>query len=160
MAKPHFGFTLTGHEVHLSTHDYHKAGTAYQRFNKWAATWITKNVGTMTAFWIFTVLAAFVTPSCLFAAGYIHWHSFITTFGFELLATLILSTWLELALMPAIMVGQNLANAANDARSAKQFEDTEVIVDRLDTHTQGGLQEVLAAIEALSARQSQGKDLR
>ena len=35
------------------------------------------------------------------------------------------------------------------ARSAKQFEDTEVIVDRLDTHTQGGLQEVLAAIAAL-----------
>jgi hypothetical protein len=149
VGRPHFGFTRAGHEVHLSTHDYHKTDTAYQRFNKWAAIWITKNIGTMTAFWVFTVLAAFVAPSCLFAAGYIHWHFFITSFGFELLATLVLSTWLELALMPAIMVGQNLANSASDARSAKQFEDTEVIVDRLDTRTQGGLQEVLAAIESL-----------
>jgi hypothetical protein len=159
MGRPHFGFTRAGHEVHLSTHDYHKTDTAYQRFNKWAAIWITKNIGTMTAFWVFTVLAAFVAPSCLFAAGYIHWHFFITSFGFELLATLVLSTWLELALMPAIMVGQNLANSASDARSAKQFEDTEIIVDRLDTHTQGGLQEVLAAIAELKPGHSPGNSL-
>jgi hypothetical protein len=149
--RPHFGFTKTGHEVHLGTADYHKADTAYQRFNKWCAVWITKNVGSMTAFWVFTVLAAFVAPSCLFAAGYIHWKSFITTFGFELLATLILSTWLELALMPAIMVGQNLQSSASDARAAKQFEDTEIIADRLDLHTQGGLQEVMAEVKAVRA---------
>ena len=125
--RPHFGFTRTGHPVHLRTIDHHPDGTAYQRFNKRAAVWITKNIGTMTAFWVFTVLSAFVAPSCLFAAGYIHWRVFLTSFGFELLATLVLSTWLELALMPAIMVGQNLQSQAADARAAKQFEDIEAM---------------------------------
>jgi hypothetical protein len=151
--RPHWGFTQHhGFPVHAATVDHHRDDTAYQRFNKKCAVWITSNIGTMSAFWVFTVLSAFVAPSCLYAAGYIHWHTLITSFGFELLATLILSTWLELALMPAIMVGQNLANAASDARSAKQFEDTEVVVDRLDTHTQGGLAEVMAALGDLDTQ--------
>jgi hypothetical protein len=156
--RPHWGFTRHhGFAVHATTLDHHRDDTAYQRFNKWAAVWITKNIGTMTAFWLFTIFSAFVAPSCLYAAGYIHWHAFITSFGFELLATLILSTWLELALMPAIMVGQNLSAAASDARSAKQFEDTEIIADRLDTRTEGGITEVLAAINDLDVKMTRGQ---
>jgi hypothetical protein len=102
----------------------------------------------MTAFWIFTILSMTVAPSCLYAAGYIHWKAFITSFGFELLATLILSTWLELALMPAIMVGQNIQGTAADARSAKTFEDTEIIADRLDLHTSGGLADIEKHLQA------------
>jgi hypothetical protein len=151
--RPHWGFTSHhGFAVHADTFDHHPAGTSYQRFNKRCAIWITRNVGSMTAFWAFTGLSALVAPSCLFAAGYIRWHTFITTFGFELLATLILSTWLELALMPAIMVGQNLQNAASDARTAKQFEDLEQVKDWLDLHTTGGLAEVAAAVNDLHAR--------
>jgi hypothetical protein len=151
--RPHWGFTSHhGFAVHANTFDHHPDGTAYQRFNKRCAVWITRNVGSMTAFWVFTVLSAFVAPSCLYAAGYIDWRAFITSFGFELLATLVLSTWLELALMPAIMVGQNLQSSASDARSAKSFEDTEKIVDALDVHTAGGLAEVIAAINELYAR--------
>ena len=124
--------TKSGTIIHQKTIDHHRVDTLYQRFNKRCAVWVTKNVGTMTAFWVFTVLAMFVVPSCLYAAGYIHTKMFITTFGFNLLATLILSTWLELALMPAIMVGQNLQNEASDARSEKQFEDTEQIIKDID----------------------------
>jgi hypothetical protein len=158
--RPHFGFTRHhGFAVHARTADHLPEGTAYQRFNKRCAIWITKNVGSMSAFWTFTVLSAFVAPSCLYAAGYIHWHAFITSFGFELLATLILSTWLELALMPAIMVGQNLANAANDARSAKSFEDGEethadvkAALNALDLRTEGGLAEVMRKVEDIGAQ--------
>ena len=151
--EPHFGFTRHhGFAVHAKVTD-HLAPTAddgaWARFNKRCAIWLTTHVGSMNAFWIFTGLAALVAPSCLYAAGYIGKFGFITTFGFELLATLILSTWLELALMPAIMVGQNIQNAANDARAAKQFEDTEVIADRLDTNTQGGIKTILDAINQL-----------
>lgn len=156
--EPHFGRTKTGHAVHLRTVDHHPDSTAYARFNKRCAIWITKNVGSMSACWLFTALSVVVAPSCLYAAGYITWKSFITSFGFELLATLVLSTWLELALMPAIMVGQNLQSDASDARNAKQFEDIEEVraelktaLDRLDTRTEGGLAEVLAAVRALSA---------
>jgi len=155
MSKPHFGYTRHhGFAVHARTADHlqpAEGDNGYARFNKRVALWLTKNVGSMTAFWLFTLASMTVAPSCLFAAGYIHWKSFLTTFGFELLATLILSTWLELALMPAIMVGQNLQNAASDARAAKQFEDLEQVKDWLDLRTQGGLSAVLAAVNALAA---------
>ncbi|MFZ0058590.1 MAG: hypothetical protein WAL35_00905, partial [Acidimicrobiales bacterium] len=48
-----------------------------------------------------------------------------------------------------LMVGQNLQNEASDARSTKQFEDTEMIADRLDIHTQGGITDLLEAIDKL-----------
>jgi hypothetical protein len=151
--RPHFGFTRNhGFAVHARTLDHLKpaAGdSGWARFNKRCAIWLTKNVGSMNAFWLFTAASAVVAPSCLYAAGYIHWKNLITTFGFELLATLILSTWLELALMPAIMVGQNIQNAAADARAAKQFEDLETVKDWLDTRTAGGLTDVLSAIAEL-----------
>jgi hypothetical protein len=47
------------------------------------------------------------------------------------------------------MVGQNLQNIAADARSAKTFEDVERVLDLLDCRTQGGLHDILAAIEDL-----------
>jgi hypothetical protein len=152
MEKPTYGYTKSGQAVHGKTIDHHRVDNRYQRFNKWAAIWVTKNVGTMTAFWVFTVLAMFVVPSCLYAAGYIHTKVFITTFGFNLLATLILSTWLELALMPAIMVGQNLQSAAADARAEKQFEDTEVIADRLNTNTKGGITVILDKLNEMDKK--------
>lgn len=151
--RPHWGFTHQhGFAVHAHTADHLKpqpGDSLYARFNKRVAIWLTKNVGSMTAFWLFTLASMTVAPSCLFAAGYIHWKAFITTFGFELLATLILSTWLELALMPAIMVGQNLQNAASDARAAKQFEDLEEVRDWLDLHTEGGLADVMAEVRKI-----------
>ena len=73
--------------------------------------------------------------------------SVFLSFGFDLLATWLLSTCFQLILLPGLMVGQNLQNAASDARAAKSFEDTEKIVDALDTHTQGGLKDVLDAVE-------------
>jgi hypothetical protein len=50
------------------------------------------------------------------------------------------------------MVGQNLQNEASDVRSTKQFEDTETIVDRLDTHTQGGITTLLDELRTLEAK--------
>jgi hypothetical protein len=148
-SRPHYGFAH-GLAVHKHVIDHMPTHNAYARFNKRCAIWITKWAGSMHAFWLFTVLSACVAPSCLYAAGYIHWHTVITSFGFELLATLILSTWLELALMPAIMVGQNLANAAADARAAKTFDDVTRVLDLLDLHTAGGLAEILAAIQRIT----------
>ncbi len=70
--------------------------------------------------------------------------------------TWLFSTFLQLVLLPAIVVGQNLQSAASDARSAKQFEDTEDVrsdiktaLDRLNCETAGGLRDVLDRIDAL-----------
>lgn len=48
-------------------------------------------------------------------------------------------TFLQLVLLSIIMVGQTVQSAASDARAAKEFNDTETILDRLDTNTAGGI---------------------
>jgi hypothetical protein len=146
--KPYI--TRTGHVVHLHVWDHHPANTRYQRFNKAVALWITKNVGTMTCYWVFTVIALLSLPATLKLAGVIHSNqvlpAFVMTIGFIYLIQWITQSYIQLVLLPALMVGQNLQNAAADARAAKTFEDVEVIIDRLDVHTQGGLKEILDAV--------------
>ena len=166
-SKPHFGFTRGGLAVHEHTADHHPAGTPYQRFNKRVALALTRNVGTMTCFWVFWVMGLAILPSVLNAMGVLKHagpFSFALTFGFELLGTWLISTCFQAVLLPGLMVGQNLQNEAADARSAKQFEDTEAMkadvvraLDLLDTRTEGGLREVLDAIRALGAAPAAGE---
>jgi len=52
-------------------------------------------------------------------------------------------------LLSIIMVGQRVQSVASDARAAKEFADTETILDRLDISTAGGLKDVLEAIQAI-----------
>ena len=149
---PHFGFTRHGLAVHARVIDHHPGG-----FNKRIAAGLTGQVGTMRTFWYFNVLSLLSLPATLvlvgvFAAprsGPLH---FFLTFGWIYLITWICQNYIQLVLLPALMVGQNLQNEASDARAAKQFEDTEVIVDRLDEHTAGGIKSVLDAIDALPGR--------
>jgi hypothetical protein len=149
---PHFGHTLTGKPVHLRTHDFHPADTAYAKFNKLIALWMFKNVGTMTAFWVTLFLCLCALPAVLFQMHIIGITIVFTGYGFYLLLTWGISTTFQAVMLPGLMVGQNLQNEAADARAEKQFNDTEVIVDRLDLDTQGGLQVIedhLKKIEAL-----------
>ncbi len=131
MNKPHFGHTAAGMPVHMHVTDHLPDASAYQRFNKRVALWLTKNVGTMTCFWVFLLATLFVLPSVLYAMGFVSLKHvlpvFLLGFGFELLATWLLSTCFQLILLPGLMVGQNLQNQAADARAAKQFEDVEEI---------------------------------
>jgi hypothetical protein len=52
------------------------------------------------------------------------------------------------------MVGQSVQAGTSDARGAKEFADTEVIMDRLDEHTTGGIRAVLDRIDALEQKLS------
>jgi hypothetical protein len=160
--QPTHGFTRQGLAVHGRTQAHLPEDTTYQRINKKVAIFLTENVGTMTCFWLFCLLSLVCLPSVLFAMGILHKHSlfpaFMLTFGFELLMTWFISTTIQVILLPAIMVGQNIQSAASDARSAKQFEDTEAVkadmelaLDRLDTETVGGLKAVLDRINELEA---------
>jgi len=151
---PHFGHTKHGLPVHLHTVDHHPSSTAYQRFNKKVAILLTKSVGNMTCFWVFCLLALCSLPAVLsgfsvFAGVFPNW--MIRTSDIALVAW-IAQTFIQLVLLPALMVGQNLQNLASEARAAKQFEDTEVVVDRLDSRTQGGITDVLDAIKKLDQR--------
>lgn len=103
--------------------------TRYQRVNKQLAVWITENVGTMSCFWVFTILALLSLPATLRLMNVIPQKeiipSFFLSFGFIYLITWVCQNYVQLVLLPALMVGQNLQNAASDARSAKTFEDVE-----------------------------------
>ena len=146
--RPRFGFTRSGLPVHARVIDHHPGG-----LNKRIAASLTARVGTMRAFWYFNVLSLLSLPATLVlvglfsapASGPLH---FFLTFGWIYLITWVCQNYIQLVLLPALMVGQNLQNEASDARAAKQFEDTEKIVGALDLHTTGGLKDVLDAVNA------------
>jgi len=161
---PHFGTTRHGLPVHLRTVDHHPGG-----FNKRIAIGLTGQVGTMRTFWYFNVLSLLSLPATLVLVGFfaapksgpLH---FFLTFGWIYLITWICQNYIQLVLLPALMVGQNLQNAASDARAAKQFEDTEsvkadmiVALDRLDEKTAGGIRAVLDAVNALALQAAEKK---
>jgi hypothetical protein len=155
---PAYGFTSHGQPVHRHTVDHLPAETAYQRFNKRLATVITQNIGTMTCFWLFCVISLSSLLAVLHAAGLIGTVGFLTAAGFIVGVSWISQSFIQLVLLPALMVGQNLQNQAADARAAKTFEDVEdarecirKALDLLDLHTEGGLKTVLDAVESLKA---------
>src|SRR5713226_9288589 len=96
-------------------------------FNAKVAVVLTKVVGAMWCFYVFNGIALVSLPSAL------------NTGQLTVIINWVSSNWLQLILLPALMVGQNVQSAASDARSAKTYRDTERILDRLDTHTAGGL---------------------
>lgn len=152
--KPHFGHTKLGLPVHHSHLDYHDASTAYARFNKKVAVKVTAWVGSMTCAYIFTLLALCSLPAVLsafpvFAGLFPLW--MIKPSLIALIAW-IAQTFLQLVLLSVIMVGQLVQQLASDARAAKQFEDTEVIVDRLDLKTEGGIAELHKQLSDISDR--------
>jgi hypothetical protein len=143
MTAPHFGYTKQEHgemPVHLKTHDHLPGSNIVVRFNSRLAVLVTKVVGTMWCAYVFAIFDLLALPTALQQGlyGIVQW---------------VASFFLQLVLLSVIMVGQNLQITAADARAAKQFDDTETIVDRLDTRTQGGLKEVMDAITDLSGKE-------
>ena len=122
----------------LTTWDHHPSHNRYARLNKAVAMHVTKRVGTVTAAYLFTLLALIALPSAIKAGPYyiVVWLS---------------SSFLQLVLLPILLVGQNLQAEASDARAEKTLSDTEAIVDALNVTTEGGLKTVLDAIGRLES---------
>jgi hypothetical protein len=121
-------------------------------FNAKFAVIITSGVGTMACAYLFAIIAFISLPAILIQAGVLtnsDVPKFFTKPGLILIVSWIAQTFLQLVLLSIILVGQRVQSTASDARALKEFEDTEVILDRLDTRTQGGLTDVLAAIKGL-----------
>jgi hypothetical protein len=78
------------------------------RFNTWLAVWITKSVGTMWAAYIFALIALVSLPQTIQAL----------LKGDTVIAVIWLSqSFLQLVLLPIIIVGQNVISASQDARA-------------------------------------------
>jgi hypothetical protein len=132
-----------------------RAVSEVEGFNAKFAVIITSGVGTMACAYLFAVIALISLPAILIQANVLKNSDvpkFFTKPGLILIVAWIAQTFLQLVLLSIILVGQRVQSAASDARTLKEFEDTEVILDRLDTKTQGGITEVLDAIKGLEKK--------
>ncbi len=100
---------------------------------------ITRGVGTMACAYLFGLIALISLPDAIRA-------------GRPQIISWIAQTFLQLVLLSIIMVGQSVQAAASDARAEKAFADTEVIMDRLDEHTAGGIRAVLDRVDQLEQK--------
>jgi hypothetical protein len=106
-------------------------------FNAKLALVITRSVGTMACAYVFAAIALISLPAA------------ITSGQVIIIVAWIAQTFLQLVLLSIIMVGQTVQAVASDERAAKEFADTETILDRLDINTAGGIRDVLDAIHAI-----------
>ena len=123
--------------VRFDPKEIKKALSEVEGFNAKLALLITRSVGTMACAYVFAAIALISLPAAISSGQVI------------VIVAWIAQTFLQLVLLSIIMVGQSVQAAASDARAAKQFADTETILDRLDANTAGGITDVLDAIHAL-----------
>jgi len=105
---------------------------------------VTLIVGTMWAAYLFTLLAFFALPSAIHQGTYyvVVWLS---------------SSFLQLVLLPIIIVGQNIQAAAADKRAEDTYKDAEAVlseVERIQQHLEAqdhAIDTIMTRLEALVA---------
>jgi len=100
-ARTHQPRLVQSRDVHAQVHGSGVLGG----FNTWLAVHITRTVGTMWVAYLFALLALISLPAALATGETI------------VIVAWIAQTFLQLVLLPIIMVGQNVIQAANDARA-------------------------------------------
>ena len=95
----------------------HPQDSLINRFNRRVGLGITTSVGTMWCAYAFALLALVSLPAAISS------HSPIIIIAW------IAQTFLQLVLLPVIIVGQNIQAAAADARSSATYEDAGAILE-------------------------------
>lgn len=126
--------------VFASPREIRQAVQEVDGFNTKAAVLITRSVGTMWCAYLFMGLA------------FISLNSALKTGNLVVIVAWISQTFFQLVLLPVIIVGQNVQGEASESRAQKTFDDTEVILDRLDVHTEGGITAILDRLDELEAK--------
>ncbi len=105
-ARSHKPRLVRSQDVHAQVHGSGPVG----RFNTWLALKITGSVGTMWAAYAFALLTLISLPAAIMSGSPI------------VIVAWIAQTFLQLVLLPIIIVGQNVIQAANDARAEADHE--------------------------------------
>jgi len=116
------------------------------RANAWLAVLITKSVGTMYCAYLFTVIAFVALPSAIqqgSATVLINWIS---------------SNFLQLVLLPIIIVGQNLISATQDAR-AEADQETLTALKKMNVQQLQILEGQEKILELLKSRAAGGTEV-
>ncbi len=131
--------------------EQHNVDTPYQRFNKGLAVSITSNVGTMTSAYLFCVLAFLSLPAVLSGLGGPFdgvFPSFLVKASLIALIAWIAQTFLQLVLLPIIIVGQNVQAEAADKRAEATYQDADAVLHEA-LQIQAHLEAQDAAIERI-----------
>lgn len=105
----------------------HKVKSEHTGFNGKAAIVITGVVGTMWCAYVFTLLALISLPSAIKSGDSI------------IIVAWIAQTFIQLVLLPVIIVGQNIQGRASDKRADQTYKDAEAILHecvQLQAHLQ------------------------
>lgn len=86
------------------------------RFNSWLSLKITVLVGTMACAYVFSVIALISLPSA------------ITSGNLTIIIAWLSSNFLQLVLLPIVIVGQNIQARAADARAEQTYQDAEAVL--------------------------------
>ncbi|MGE5286108.1 MAG: hypothetical protein ACM3ML_02680 [Micromonosporaceae bacterium] len=96
--------------------DQHPTGNVFSRFNTRLGLKITTLVGTMVCAYVFSVIALISLPSA------------ISSGNLTVLIAWVSSNFIQLVLLPVIIVGQNVQAAAADKRSEQTYKDAEAVL--------------------------------
>ena len=116
-------------------------GNPVARFNTRAAVIVTRVVGTMYCAYAFCVLAFYGLPAALHGgpAGFVQWAS---------------SQFIQLVLLPVILVGSAVLAEASDRMAKRQFDDVEALLhgqDQAARHLAAQDEKILAILERIEA---------
>lgn len=130
--------------------DARPGGNPVTRFNTRAAVIVTRAVGTMWCAYAFTVLALYGLPAGLKGgpAGFVQWAS---------------SQFIQLVLLPIIIVGSAVLAAASDRLAKRQFDDVEAILheqDQTAQHLAAQDEKILAILAEVQANTALTAELR
>jgi hypothetical protein len=124
--------------------------TAAQRFNSHMALGITVGVGTMWAAYVFALIALASLPAILHQVSpstFSFFPSWLLSASLLSLVAWVSSYFLQLVLLPIIIVGQNLQAKASDKRAENTYEDAEAVL-----HEAMQIQQHLAAQDAVMSQ--------
>lgn len=97
-----------------------KEETGINKFNTWLAIKITNGVGTMWTAYIFSLLALVSLPAILTAGNFVQkgtFPSWLVSVSLIALVAWIAQTFIQLVLLPIIMVGQNVIQGQQAAKA-------------------------------------------
>ena len=134
--KIHMPRLVLSSHVHEQVH----GGGPVGRFNTWLAVRITKTVGTMWIAYLFAAIALISLPAALHTGDTI------------IIVAWVAQTFFQLVLLPIIIVGQNVIQAANDARAEADHETLSAVHQlTVEVHTINEAQsKILEKLQAAS----------
>jgi hypothetical protein len=114
--EPHPHIARRREQGPVKVADQHPRQTAFGRFNTWLALKVTTIVGTMVCAYLFMMLTLVSLPSAVSSGNLL------------IIVSWIAQTFLQLVLLPIIIVGQNVQAAASDKRAEQTYRDAEAVL--------------------------------